>query len=545
MKSNQRFAAIFSAIIACVMVCSLLLLSPENSWARVSPGQEIPQVSPRQEIPNNGYEIPANPSPTGLRTQAIGEFAWKTFVALNWPAECDGSPAKEIIGEAPEKPRVWEFYNFPEDVFGPDGQKTNPKKVIPFKCNESPTPTPHPAHLSEFGSNPIFTKLALNETSEDQQRIDAFQKAILALNKTSEDEPRIDALQKTDCPPGLCLAGGFVLVDPAGNYVINESRMNPAEVDQIVNNGWYSADNLKKFDNDISGNPFQLLCSSQTPGGTYPNPNSPGQKVPCRENGGKSGAVNTSMGAIEIKAAWMVLPDSPDPNNLSRPLPDPAKYYTTKLTFNVSKDTTVTVPVALIGFHIVHKTSQTGWVWSTFEHIDNAPLDDDTKKDDSPYYNLYDSRFPERQKNEPLAQPPYLWSETSPHAVTTNNKPQPPSQITRQVPIPSFAQKLNTKWQEKLNGDNSPWKNYQLIGIQWLPSPESPYQAGATVIPEKLANVTLEPYPQKFADSQKFGKYQNKEIGYSCVGCHQTATLQENASDNVYSDFSFLMSHAK
>jgi len=543
MKLTQRFAAILSVILAGVMICSLLLLKPETSWAQVSPKGEIPQVSIGDKIPANGYEIPANPSPLGERKEAIGEFAWKTFVALNWPANCqNGSPLTDKkIGEAPGEPRVWEFYNFPEDVFKPNGEKPNTKLVKPPTCPETKEndtaqqlqshvqPQPLLSNLTEFGDDPTFELAAPSSRNDSCEGLEGVK-------------------------PIICLAGDFVLVDRLGNYVISDARMNPAEVDQIVKKKWYSAAKLKEqgFNNPLKGTPFQLLCSSKVPNGAFPTNNNP--KVPCTET---STDVNTSMGTIELKAAWMVLPDS-DSGVPNMQLPDPSRYYTTKLKLSVKtpedKEKETTVPVALIGFNLLHKTSQTGWVWSTFEHIDNvppstAPSTANPRGCDTPLpskypYNLYDPNFPDREKNKSLANPPYLWRDQFPHAVTENKEnkgdivAQTPSQITRQVCIPSFVNQLNTKWQEKLQ--DTVWQNYQLIGIQWLGSPYNPYEGGNLEFP-RLINVALEPYPQEVKN--QFGEKLGID-GFSCVGCHIKAKLPKSVGD-IYSDFSFLMNNAK
>src|SRR6266446_3673543 len=51
-------------------------------------------------------------------------FSWKSFVALNWPANADGTPNTNVkIGQEAKAKRVWEFYMDPDDVFLPDGSE--------------------------------------------------------------------------------------------------------------------------------------------------------------------------------------------------------------------------------------------------------------------------------------------------------------------------------------------------------------------------------------------------------------------------------------
>ena len=51
-------------------------------------------------------------------------FSWQSFVALNWPANSDGTPASQQIGTAQTNPRVWQFYATPSDVFGIETEVT-------------------------------------------------------------------------------------------------------------------------------------------------------------------------------------------------------------------------------------------------------------------------------------------------------------------------------------------------------------------------------------------------------------------------------------
>jgi hypothetical protein len=491
-KFNRSITSIVSVILAWVMSCGLLLLMPEKSWA--DSGVKL------------SSQIPANPSE--LSFDDVGEFAWKTFVALNWPANCSDGSSLGNIGEYPTHPRVWEFYDFPKNIFVQPGKEPT-SKVVPYQCR------------------------ALTESTPDPDEADLDEISIYLPGELSN--PRSQ-----------------VLVDRFGNYVINETRMNPVEVDQVVRNQWYSATKLanKKFDNNVSsaGNPFQFLCSVKDKDGTYPTaPLEESPKAPCRtdDTKGQSESDDTSMGAIELKAAWMVL-SNPDTSKPS-PLPDLSKYYTTRRTFNLTnQDGSITkvenVSVALIGFHIIQKTSKTGWVWSTFEQVDNAPNAKNSNCYKPPrfkepdYYNLYNPQS-NSIPNESLATPPYLWGKKFPYAVTTGNNQQTPSQITRQVCIPQFAADLNRTWQEeRLQG--SVWQNYQLIGVQWLGSPSTPYPySQGNLSNQQLINVALEPYPQS---------KNHDNTGFSCVACHQQAKLPESVYPNkIYSDFSFMMSHAK
>ncbi|NER33449.1 MAG: hypothetical protein F6J93_05175 [Oscillatoria sp. SIO1A7] len=483
MKIAQRrpIVSIFSVILFCVVSSGLFALTPQSALAS-SECSVIPK-------PNIGYEIPINPGySSSCESINFGDFAWDAFVALNWPAKKNGKPLRDtMIGTAPNKTRVWEYYESPEQVFQDPHERLKEESPLPLM------------RLSEFG-----LQFGSNEK----------------LSKSNDIDSSIFG------------EGLNPLVDRAGNYILNEIRMNPVEAKQIVANGWNTVEGLKPF--ATKRKPFELMCSDRFPRGTYPQESDRASvydnNIPCSvENG------NNTVGTIEIKASWMVLPED------KKDLPswvNPSEYYTTTKSLYVRElatekaTTKVTVPVALVGFHLLHKTSQFGWVWSTFEHIKNAPYDKDLSETEryNIHYNLYD---PDCQGycevNTPMATPPYLWRPKFPHAVTAKGEPQTPSQITRLVPIRDYAETLNEKWQAALP---SVWKNYQLIGVQWLQNPYIPYQALRNVQPGKLANPTLEPYVQK------------TEIG-SCITCHTAAKLPIDSPEPIKADFSFLLKYAK
>jgi len=433
---QSRIIAILLAIPALVFLFGLLVLTTENALADGLANQCWPIPKPTLKY---GYKIPVNPSYTSpCDSVRISDFAWHTFVALNWPADSKGKPLS-TIGSAPKNKRVWEYYEFPEDVF--NAEEKNGKEL-----NQT-------LRLAKSGSK-FGSKFGLN-----QSRIRK-----LGLNQTiaeSENSGDISILE----------LGEKALVDSSGNYILNEIRMNPVEVNQIVSNSWNSVEGLMSFENN-SSEPFQLMCSAKSPGGIYSNDNS--NNIPCLVKEG-----NDDEGTIEIKAAWMVLPDRNTSLPGDTPLLDPTQYYTTTRVLYVKTPenykrhegaiTRVEVPVALVGFHILQKTSQVGWIWATFDHINNAPNDKD--RPTGKHYNLYYCPKNDCEINTPLATGPYLWQLDFPHAVTEKNgkiEAQTPSQITRLVPIQDTAQLLNEKWEYTLP---SFWKNYRLTGVQWLQNP--------------------------------------------------------------------------
>ncbi|HEY9853365.1 MAG TPA: hypothetical protein V6D28_28085 [Leptolyngbyaceae cyanobacterium] len=480
----------------------------------------------------------------------INEFAWKDFVALNWPSDCSGKPLEnQLIGQVPDAPRVWELYRSPKSVFLPNGTPPPSEPPEVKQCLND-----RAGSEIEYNQNLRLTEAEdlVTEKESSEYKI-ASRKDLLNRYGELNSKLTIDGKEVNISLSSIDAANKIPLVDRQGNYVINEIRLNPVEFNQIVKNKWYDATNLVSlWQNSDSPKLFQLVCSKEM--GTSTN------RKYCNTND------NEAEGAIEIKAAWRVF----DERNTE---PEKARYYTTKRKIVSKKGEILNekAELGLIGFHIMHKTSSRGWIWSTFEHIDNAPPCDDRK---TKQYTLYNNECNTKncQENEPYVKPPYLWdiSNKEPKAVTIEVnqgiavKDQVPSQICRANEISKFATDLNKEYQNSLKAidESSVWQYYQLIGTQWLKAPENPYSNFAEgkirrreIMPDSvgkqpLTNVALEPYAQ----------------GVSCIVCHTSAHLpikdnvcqlngdSKNCEDNVCrlngdpkncADFSFLMDNAE
>ncbi|NEO57735.1 MAG: hypothetical protein F6K54_34535 [Okeania sp. SIO3B5] len=508
MKLIQRLVTYLSLFIAFVSCLWMLHINPSLAYtndSEVGIASKTPLNLSLAYTTNDSEEkiiskIPFNPmAQDGV--QFFNNFAWKTFIALNWPADCntrEAFPEETKIGQKPDSPRVWEFYSYPEEVFLSKGQ--NPKD--------------QDGKLKYQFSPPQCRPKANNEK----------------LLKHLANMPNLGLLEGASKYKGeiSILDPDISLVDRKGNYIMNEERINPIEVNQILKNDWYDAKNFKKFNS--SDNLFKLVCSKKVDG--YDSSNY------CNEY--------DNEGAIEIKAAWMVAQDMDEKER--------EKYYITKRAIDIDTEDGNKVPkivdVALVGFHIFHKTSYAGWVVATFEHIKNAPDNNDIEKQNNTdeNYNLYDTNCAGKRcpgNNRVTAQEPYLWGlkETDKsldnvtntiYAMTNNrgkNEAQVPSQITRENPIDIYEEKSNEKWQKLFKSMNAWPQFYQLIGVQWLGNPGLLFTASDVSESlngeEHLANVALEPFDQKLS---------------SCFKCHYRAKLPNS---NAPADLSFLIGHAE
>ncbi|TAK62091.1 hypothetical protein [Methylobacter sp.] len=313
-------------------------------------------------------------------------------------------------------------------------------------------------------------------------------------------------LSKVDGSPGSPLsefieASGQPMVDNNLNYLVYEVRLNPTEVSYIMQNGL----NTKKGQ--------QTAPAVFFPTSVLPTQTAPG-----------------APGSMEIKAAWKILSGNDQVS----------QFYTRQATINVDKAHSVSgkafsiknVTVGLVGMHILYKPSSFGWIWSTFEQVNNAPdINDLSANTNYAGKNLYnhDCSSSTCFQNILNKQKTYKWSATAPYAATAafnDGKGNAfGTQTVRMVPIPDYTQAINALWQYNLSG--TVWANYQLIGSQWLGGTENTPAPNSTFgVPHALSNMTMETYDQASA---------------SCISCHNMATTTAGKP----ADFSFLLQHAK
>jgi hypothetical protein len=301
------------------------------------------------------------------------------------------------------------------------------------------------------------------------------------------------------------------IADVNSKYVFYEIHLNKPEYDYIVQNSLYSKDGQTAF----------LAQPNATI--SFPEGSNSAQ----------------SYGAIEVKAAWKQL----------GPGDDPTKFYTVDATLidPVTGDQIPDVTIGLVGLHIITRTPQ--WVWSTFEHVANAP-DAPPSSPQSVWSNSEDvSDAPDAALAAPPAgshfnfnDPTQTQSPTGYGFKPTNPTPvanPQPTQITRVVNNVcingAWTQSLNSKMQAELAG--TVWANYRLVTTQWPfgPPPVPLGCASGVFCPGNLTNTTMETYVQ------------NSTFSGSCMNCHQVAqtagTLPKGGTASA--NFSYLLQQAQ
>lgn len=319
---------------------------------------------------------------------------------------------------------------------------------------------------------------------------------------------------------------GNSLIDKNLNFVLYEIRVNGEEEQYIRQNGLNTYAGQQKF--------FQGGGDINLPAGSI-------------TGSGWDGPV----GAIEIKTSWRIL-DTTKGDDLKRYFWRDAVVYVPAANSETGQERCIPVTVGLVGMHIAHKLGGLQvdpWIWSTFEHIDNAPdqMQASAKGVTGPKYSFYDPSCVDCPINQPPAPLPadkgnLKWAANPPYAAkyayAYNYGPRFGTQyfgtqVMRLFPIFNTTQQINSDWQQKLAG--TVWANYHLVGTQWrTPSNGGlPYELDAPIL---LSNTTQETF------------FQQERIA-SCAFCHAMATLPFVAKpgDTIQkqSDHSFILGRAQ
>jgi hypothetical protein len=311
----------------------------------------------------------------------------------------------------------------------------------------------------------------------------------------------VQMVSKTPDTPTLQVAGQPLrtgpLIDQHGKYARYQLLLNKPMFEYVVANKLYSKAQQQHF-----ASPIVFPAGSVT--------------------GGTTGTV----GAIVVKAAWKVL-DPKDPND------NPALFHSVvALVYTPAapgvKASCKPARLGLVGLHIVHKTkSDHQWIWSTFEHVRNAPPAPPLRTAPlASHYNFYNPACPVAKC--PLnAQPPQPWNPSV--------QPVPGgfhSQIVRATKYEPEAVASAANWNAQFHAAlaGTVWANYQLITTQWPTTPDDPVHPQGQPFPLYAANTTMETYVQgnvPLASS-------------SCMACHGNATTTAGKP----SDFTFVLERA-
>ncbi|WP_281637884.1 hypothetical protein [Flavobacterium marginilacus] len=427
------------------------------------------------------------PGDLQLFNQTLADcFAWQEFIALNWPTNPSSS-----FGTPNDYSFVqWETYMPREVLFPDDGSKP---------------PVWGTLVSDEYSSLFKSQKLLMKKTQT---------KLLTFVSKIEKNGSEVSFSPNQAAPfnkPSWLGAQN-------NTNVWYEIMLNKDYYDFIVKKGFYNA--------QVQHDTVQLNQPINFPQGEYKG----------------------IVGAIELKATWLEVPDPQSPKW--------TRYKLSKATVldPITKKLRNTV-VALVGLHILHKTqNQPTWVWATFEQIDNTPDQSDLNAPaPSQYgYNFYNAKCTNRQvtvktshgdstavvKCVPNTPPPYYLNQAGPVAT----------QSTRINSIDQkYAAPINKLMQQKIQKfyPNSVWQYYELVDVIWSitvqPDPTVPIQSPRNINTSSMlsgvsivANSTMETYVQSTN---------------TCFNCHIYSTIAPYPKDSVnnskFGDFSFAISFAK
>ena len=313
---------------------------------------------------------------------------------------------------------------------------------------------------------------------------------------------------------------GKPLIDRDLNYIVFDTRLNDPIEQYIVANDLDTAEGQRRF--------RQAGKEVEFPRGHY-------RDKPKRTGG--------EIGSIAIKTSWKIVEAGASEGA--------ATYFTADARIAVPADRSETgdalcvrTRVGLLGMHIMHRTESGNggdWIWSTFEHVNAAPVADNSLDPNNILGELFaDGCRAETVESQRYAlfnpdckgcatntMPPaeWKWFEDSPHARGHAVRGEFGTQVVRCWRIFESTANVNALWHARLR--DTVWSNYRLISTQWRGSPGSKLFPNGEV-PRFLTNVTLETYDQ----------YSH---GGTCMGCHAKAATAAGQDAN----FSFLLSKAR
>jgi hypothetical protein len=489
MKNNEYKIARYMPNALWLAALALSLLLSVSCHSTLPADDELLAIPPlSSDLPR---DIPGGAPNAQL--PAAAQFAWHEFISLNWPAvEQNGRPGQRgtadksvPFGGAPGRPLVWETLRSKVEIYPgqgqPPGYVNNPGTRYGFDALPE-----YRYSANKVGSYP---NLPAGHIPPDVGQVPVARPAWVNLDEDNEIEE--DAM----------FAGVVSDMDYPGPQFLYTAKANYEEYGYVAANGWW-----KKT--SAASPPFNATADYVFENKTTPPP-------------GSTTLVSLPNGTIELKSAWRRL--LPAEVSSGRWHTAPVRYYVPQKTDQVydgvrgnRKHPAYREEVfGLAALHIIHKTpSAPYFIYATFEHADNILTANGLPVEDAAGNIIRNKNLP---PTEPVvvsvpagpgvqqtltAQGPFgdpgdrLYFKNLPAGV-----PAGPVSINRRVhSIPEEVIAANTFYQgaialyEAANGVSSPWRNYKLVNVQWVPldkPPGKPY-TGANPASYYLSNSVVE-----------------------------------------------------
>jgi hypothetical protein len=485
----------------------------------------------KEKVLKSGLPCQENVNPAGVEASGLENlqrgfdfYSWRTFIALNSPA--DGTPIDSEKAQS-DTPTKWEDMNnfkqlldvmLPADQQPPiwpadaDGMRAERERLMPQACRDL------------LNARPDLMK-------------DAPNRMIVKMIEESFNEPF-----KTG-----------PLIDQQGHYAIFDILMNRQMFEYITVNHL----------NTKAGQAANADLAVDFPAGQNDRPAQGGQP-----------AQSAAFGSFMLKVSWKIL----TPEEIA------AKTFHMRRALVLlppgERRPCLDRTLGLIGFHAVHKTAnRPQWIWTSFEHVKNVPDRNEVAANKlSGGYNFFSVNCKADCPAE-NATPPFPWDPDPTLELRFRNNDSFKSQIVRETPLTDAAKNMNAVFHSMLPA-NSVWQNYMLLSTQWpsafathctglhsqnVPDPRTDFikqpDMTCSPAPTYLANSTLETYSQadKKPDSNADSMADLRDspavplATSSCIACHsnavgfqRTASNREGGRPNLnQSDFTFMLEKAQ
>ena len=324
------------------------------------------------------------------------------------------------------------------------------------------------------------------------------------------------------------------LFDQNGNYAVFVIFMNQTMFEYIAQNTLFNREGQEAF-------PKRQKALHKDPEVDFP-----------------SGDIGKGIvGSIMIKASWKLMSES-----------DLAKrnYHVIDGLLYRAPTSCIPIKLGLVGFHVGHKTdSRQQWIWTTFEHKDNAPTEQEVKAGipEGQKYNFYDPLCHTCSVNQT---PDGSWDPDA-RKWDLSHPSKFKSQIVRTGIHTSFndgglttleddVKTLNDKFHKSPQIAGTVWANYNLITTQWPSSfpcatkndPGNLPDPTCTPFPPFLANSTLETFSQPLQEAEAGKNDPDLPLATSsCISCHNNATTKLPSTSKAQvmrSDFTYILEKA-
>jgi len=428
------------------------------------------------------YEMPADADLSLLPTQTkdsaqldsvlwvvgkiIDTLSWRTFVALNWPTDSGKVDTLSVIGKNGQSPRVWELWMEKRALFLMDGgmQKMS---------------------IANLKAEPELPVLLDSVTTKSRKLSNSSKKASL-MASGAEFHGR--------------------LLDQNSNSTFYQSYYSPSMSDYVEKGKLNTIQGQKEFiKNPLQPPNLELLDLDHIDTPKIPKVYFPISSLkdsllvdqslfaPIRYG---LQITKNNKGAVAIKIAWKLLGKNDAPK----------KFYCKKMVIPGKG----VQQMGMVAMHLFRKTSESteGGVWSTFEHVGNAP---DMGKDGKPIV--------EKGKQYYYFNPA---CETCPLNTLSDVKP---TQVVRMEPISEEIQSLNAYFQDQFRrvDKNSVWQYYMLVGSQWQKQPEMfPHVYKNDTLGLRFGKRYIDPERLTLANVLIETSFQTQS---SCMACHNKAHL--------------------